>query len=392
MKTFPTFPSGYVIGSNNLDRSSDDLAGASMPLVKSQSEQFKLSQNLNYKEIYGSLEDFKKKNRYLINETIIKFLNVSDQNSNISNPEFEFSNNVNSPDGIKQNKKTLGNFYKINKLPIGTSHQKNKLLLGEFLVYGDQISPSLSVTKAGQIIHINNKKVTLRHGQPIFVSPKAILHKYDTDFIEEQSPVITLSYQQLKTGDIIQGIPKVEQFFEARTTKRGRLFRDSLKNLLKGLFKRYCSKGQPSDQAVRQSFYKIQQIIVDGVQRVYRSQGVSIADKHLEVIVKQMTSKVRITEGGQTGFFPGEIVDLNFIEQVNTLLMRKITYEPLVLGITKASLEVDSFLSAASFQQTTRVLSNAALSRKKDFLKGLKENVILGNLIPAGTGYLVYLD
>ena len=383
-----------MIGSNSLNfniKLKNNLSKTNL-LNKSQSEQFKLSQNLNYKEIYGSLEDFKKKNRYLINETIIKFLNVSDQNSNVSNPEFEFSNNFNSSEGIKQNKKTLGNFYKINKLPIGTSHQKNKLLLGEFLVYGDQISPALSVTKAGQIIHINNKKVTLRHGQPIFVSPKAILHKYDTDFIEEQSPVITLSYQQLKTGDIIQGIPKVEQFFEARTTKRGRLFRDSLKNLLKGLFKRYCSKGQPSDQAVRQSFYKIQQIIVDGVQRVYRSQGVSIADKHLEVIVKQMTSKVRITEGGQTGFFPGEIVDLNFIEQVNTLLMRKITYEPLVLGITKASLEVDSFLSAASFQQTTRVLSNAALSRKKDFLKGLKENVILGNLIPAGTGYLVYLD
>ena len=84
-------------------------------------------------------------------------------------------------------------------------------------------------------------------------------------------------------------------------------------------------------------------------------------------------------------------MDLNVVEEVNSLLMRKISYEPLVLGITKASLEVDSFLSAASFQQTTRVLSNAAISKKKDFLKGLKENVILGNLIPAGTGYLVYL-
>lgn len=254
-----------------------------------------------------------------------------------------------------------------------------------------QISPFVAVTKSGQIIHINNQKVTIRQGQPIFVSPKSILHKYDGDFIDEQSPVITLSYQQLKTGDIIQGIPKVEQFFEARTTKRGRLFRDSLSNLLKGLFKRYRSK-LPLDQAVRQSFYKIQQIIVDGVQRVYRSQGVTIADKHLEVIVKQMTAKVRIIEGGQTGFFPGEIVDLDFVEQVNSLLMKKIIYEPLVLGITKASLEVDSFLSAASFQQTTRVLSKAAISKKKDFLKGLKENVILGNLIPAGTGYLVYLD
>jgi len=374
-------------------------------------------QVLNYKEIYLSLENLKKKNQYFINDTIIKFFNVLE--SADSQSEKHADNNIATSIGNNQQNEHLNatskkeweyehsqggcpswkpvpvpknNFYKINKLPIGMAQQKNKLLIGEFLVYGDQISTSLAVTKAGQIIHINKKKITLRQGQPIFVSPKSILHKYDSDFVEEQCPVITLTYQQLKTGDIIQGIPKVEQFFEARTTKRGRLFRDSLTNLLKGLFKRYCSKGQPLDQAVRQSFYKIQQIIVDGVQRVYRSQGVSIADKHLEVIVKQMTSKVRILEGGQTGFFPGEIVDLNFVEEVNTLLMRKITYEPLVLGITKASLEVDSFLSAASFQQTTRILSNAALSRKKDFLKGLKENVILGNLIPAGTGYLVYLD
>jgi hypothetical protein len=385
--------------------------------------------NFNYKEIYFSLENLKKKNQYVINDTIIKFLNILDSN-NISKEDTDISvlaadfqaDNLpfssenppypapcppagmepapaskslidlgkNLPKSIKPNNDQIN--FKLNKLPMGMSQQRNRFLLGEFLVYGDQISPYLAVTKPGQIIHINNKKITMRQGQPIFVSPKAILHKYDTDFIEEQSPIITLAYQQLKTGDIIQGIPKVEQFFEARTTKRGRLFRDSLANLLKGLFKRYCSKGQPIDQAVRQSFYKIQQIIVDGVQRVYRSQGVSIADKHLEVIVKQMTSKVRIIEGGQTGFFPGEIVDLNLVEEVNSLLMRKITYEPLVLGITKASLEVDSFLSAASFQQTTRVLSNAAISKKKDFLKGLKENVILGNLIPAGTGYLVYLN
>jgi hypothetical protein len=284
-------------------------------------------------------------------------------------------------------------------------------LLGDFIVSGDSLilNSTLSnneinslnkeqenkvrsaVTNSGQIIHLNKEKITIRKGQPLFVSPKAILHKFDGDFIDPKSPVITLSYQRLKTGDIVQGIPKIEQFFEARTTKRGRLFRDSLPNLLKALFKRYLQK-LPLDKAVRQSFYKIQQIIVDGVLRVYRSQGVTIADKHLEIIVKQMTSKVRILEGGQTGFFPGEIVDLDFVEQVNQLLMKKIQYEPLVLGITKSSLEVDSFLSAASFQQTTRVLSGAAIARKKDFLKGLKENVILGNLIPAGTGYLVFLN
>ena len=213
----------------------------------------------------------------------------------------------------------------------------------------------------------------------------------DGDFVDEQSSVITLAYQQLKTGDIVQGIPKIEQFFEARTTKRGRLFRDSLENLLKAIFNRYNTK-LPRDQAVRQSFYKIQQIIIDGVQRVYRSQGVTIADKHLEVIVKQMTSKVRITFGGTTGYLPGELCDLYDIELINKDIRPKILYEPIVLGITKASLEVKSFLSAASFQQTTRVLTKAALSRKTDYLNGLKENVILGNLIPAGTGYLVYLD
>jgi hypothetical protein len=270
-------------------------------------------------------------------------------------------------------------------------------LLGDFYVIGDQICDSpteteqVAVQVSGQIIHYNNKKITLRRAQPIFISPKGILHKFDGEFIDPKAPVITLSYQRLKTGDIIQGIPKVEQFFEARTTKRGRLFRDSLPSLLKALFKRYQSK-MSQEQAVRQSFYKIQQIIVDGVHRVYKSQGVTISDKHLEVIVKQMTSKVRILDGAQTGFFPGEVVDLSFVEKINQFLIKKITYEPLVLGITKASLEVDSFLSAASFQQTTRVLSQAAIYRKKDFLKGLKENVILGNLIPAGTGYLVYLD
>jgi len=286
-------------------------------------------------------------------------------------------------------------------------------LLGDFLVYGDDINQkninenlskgvqeplklftfrnSQAVQTSGQIIHYNNEKITLRRSQPIFISPKAILHKFDGDFVNPKAPVITLSYKQLKTGDIIQGIPKVEQFFEARTTKRGHLFRDSLPSLLKGLFKRFLVF-LPLDLAVRQSIYKIQQIIVDGVLRVYKSQGVTIADKHLEVIVKQMTGKVRILEGAQTGFFPGEVLDLCFVEKINRFLIKKVTYEPLVLGITKASLEVESFLSAASFQQTTRVLSQAALYRKKDFLKGLKENVILGNLIPAGTGYLVFLD
>jgi hypothetical protein len=363
-----------------------------MILTKEDQVAFYLPVMQSMKDIYFSLENLKKKNQYVINDVVINYLNILEKNNMGSclpkaKAETALHNLPEDTNIAYDNEISI----KINKLPAGKAQQTSKLSIGEFIVYGDQISPTVAIPKSGQIIHINNKKITIRQGQPIFVSPKAILHKYDGDFIDAQSSVITLAYQQLKTGDIIQGIPKVEQFFEARTTKRGRLFRDSLSNLLKGLFKRYRSK-LPLDQAVRQSFYKIQQIIVDGVQRVYRSQGVTIADKHLEVIVKQMTSKVRIIEGGLTGFFPGEIVSLDFIERINSFLTKKIIHEPLVLGITKASLEVDSFLSAASFQQTTRVLSKSAISRKKDFLKGLKENVILGNLIPAGTGYLVYLD
>jgi hypothetical protein len=249
-----------------------------------------------------------------------------------------------------------------------------------------QANIDVGLKTPGQIIHMNTRKVTLRRGQPLFLSPHAILHTLNGDFVEKNSPIMTLPFRVLTTGDIVQGIPKIEQLFEARSTKNGRFFKESLPSFLAALFQSY--KNRPLDQAVRQSFYKVQQIIIDGVQRVYRSQGVTIADKHIEIIVKQMTSKVLVIKSGQTGFLPGEILDLELVEKINVSLIRKIWYEPIVLGITRASLEVDSFLSAASFQQTTKVLSRAAISKKKDFLKGLKENVIVGNLIPAGTGYI----
>lgn len=284
-----------------------------------------------------------------------------------------------------------GKVYRIKGLTGGLLDLNRKKRLGEFMLYGETLTENVGLPFSGQIIHCSQSKVTVRKGQPILLSPKAIFHQYSGDFVKKGQSIITLPYERLKTGDIVQGIPKVEQFFEARTTKAGKLFRDSIPNLLKGLFHHY-RKRLPLEKAVRQSFYKIQQILVDGVQRVYRSQGVSIADKHIEVIVRQMTANVKILNGGQTGFFPGEIIDLDFVEDINRFLLRKITYEPLILGITRASLESDSFLAAASFQQTSKMLSRAALYSKRDFLRGLKENVIVGNLIPAGTGYLVHAN
>ena len=130
--------------------------------------------------------------------------------------------------------------------------------------------------------------------------------------------------------------------------------------------------------------------VIDEVQDVYRLQGVKINDKHIEVIVRQMLRRVRITDAGDTGFIQGEQVEradvLNENERIVTEDKRPATYEYVLLGITKASLSTDSFISAASFQETTRVLTEAAILGKRDELRGLKENVIVGRLIPAGTG------
>ena len=116
-----------------------------------------------------------------------------------------------------------------------------------------------------------------------------------------------------------------------------------------------------------------------------------IADKHIEVIIKQMTSKVRVTGGGDTTLLPGEILDIGQAEIITGASINSNeeppTYQPMLLGLTKASLNSDSFISAASFQETTRVLTEAAIEGKKDWLNGLKENVIIGRLIPAGTGF-----
>lgn len=138
----------------------------------------------------------------------------------------------------------------------------------------------------------------------------------------------------------------------------------------------------------------VQNYLIKEVQKVYRMQGVEIADKHIEVIVRQMLRKVKIVEQGDTDLLPGTFVDVNEFEQANrqAFVAGKMpsVARPVLFGITKASLETDSFLSAASFQETTRVLTDAAIKGKIDRLLGLKENVIIGKLIPAGTGMSRY--
>jgi DNA-directed RNA polymerase subunit beta' len=136
---------------------------------------------------------------------------------------------------------------------------------------------------------------------------------------------------------------------------------------------------------------ELQEHLVNEVQEVYRLQGVTINDKHVEIIVRQMLRKVRITEPGDTNFLWGEQVDKLEFEEENERVEKKggkpAEAQPVLLGITKASLETESFLSAASFQDTTRVLTEAATRARVDYLHGFKENVIMGHIIPAGTGF-----
>ena len=267
-----------------------------------------------------------------------------------------------------------------------TENKKIKSNIGQLINYGEEIANEIGVVHSGQVIVIEKNKITLRKAQAVLFYSQGISHVEQNQWVDKSSPLLTLSYQKLVTGDIVQGIPKIEQFFEAPSTKEGEPLQDSLQIKLKKSFQLY-KKQYSLPKAVRKSLQEIQEILVEGIQKVYLSQGVLIADKHLEVIIRQMTSKGKILDAGDTGLLRGEYVSLDRIENVNlSTYGQKALYEPAVLGITQASLDSDSFISAASFQETTRVLSRDTIIGKTDFLRGLKERVVLGDLIQAGTG------
>ena len=236
-------------------------------------------------------------------------------------------------------------------------------------------------------------------------------------------------------GDITQGLPRVEELFEARKpkglaiiteikgvatirdTKKKRevIVTDSESGVSKTYLIPYGSRikiidGQelaagdeltegsvnPHDILRIKGVPDVQDYLLREVQRVYRLQGVEISDKHIEVIVRQMLKKVRVEENGDTDMLPGALVNILDFEDINAQMeaegKRPAEGKRILLGITKASLATDSFLSAASFQETTKVLTDAAIKGKVDHLIGLKENVLIGKLIPAGTGMKCYSD
>lgn len=260
----------------------------------------------------------------------------------------------------------------------------------------------------------------------------------NSEFIETGETIGLLNLEKEITGDIVQGLPRIEEILEARkknliikklptSQKKGLLVQKTSLDqnfefrklgttvkendkinphkLLKVYFNYYgltkfftCDRTKKvhfnrliqNYEGSYKTFKKVQLFILNSVQSVYQSQGVTINDKHLEVIIKQMTTKVLITFEGSTPLLRREVIDLYHIQYINQVMesqsKQPAYYVPLLLGITKAALNNPSFISAASFQETTRVLTKAAIEGRIDWLRGLKENIIIGHLIPAGTG------
>ena len=289
---------------------------------------------------------------------------------------------------------------------------------------GGDVSPV-----SGKVVSVGKSGVVIRMGRPYLISPGTQLQVDAQSLVLRGDILATLLYERQKTGDIVQGLPRVEELLEGRKPKDcailaeydgvaeieiedevPRLFlvsdeegRKEIKFAIDASIvvqnKEKITKGQPLTSGPLNPHDVIrlcgpeaaQQYLVDEVQRVYRSQGVEIADKHIEIIVRQMTKKVKVLEAGDTNLLPGELIEVQTFENANKKVREnggeEATCEHMLLGITKASLNTESFISAASFQETTRILTEAAVDGKKDLLRGLKENVIIGRLIPAGTGF-----
>lgn len=335
-----------------------------------------------------------------------------------------------------------------DRFSVDLGNDRPQVKVGDLLVSGATVTDNLNLEESGQVVAIEGNKLVLRHARPYRVSPGAILHVDDGSLVQRGDNLVLLVFERAKTGDIIQGLPRIEELLEARKPKEACLLNrrpgtaqviyeedesveiriieddgtiseykpnsgqnvlvvdgqrvDVAEPLTDGpanpheILESWFEFLQPSGtyEAALTAFQNVQTFLVNEVQSVYQSQGIDISDKHIEVIVRQMTSKVKIDDGGDTTMLPGELIELRQVEQVNEAMSitggAPAQYTPMLLGITKASLNTDSFISAASFQETTRVLTEAAIEGKSDWLRGLKENVIIGRLIPAGTGFNAY--
>lgn len=259
--------------------------------------------------------------------------------------------------------------------------------LGQLICENICIVKNAPHLESGQVILVQVDSVVIRLAKPYLATPRATVHGHYGEILYQGDTLITFIYEKSRSGDITQGLPKVEQVLEVRSIdsismnleKRVRGWNDHITRIL----------GMPWAFLIGAELTIVQSRIslVNKIQKVYRSQGVQIHNRHIEIIVRQITSKVLVSEDGMSNvFLPGELIGLLRAERVGRALEEGVCYRALLLGITRASLNTQSFISEASFQETARVLAKAALRGRIDWLKGLKENVVLGGMIPVGTG------
>nr|YP_010940352.1 RNA polymerase beta'' subunit [Eremurus zoae]WLR81295.1 RNA polymerase beta'' subunit [Eremurus zoae] len=246
------------------------------------------------------------------------------------------------------------------------------------------------IKKSGQIliVHFNSNSLVIRSAKPYLATLGATVHGHYGETLSEGDTLVTFIYEKSRSGDITQGLPKVEQILEVRSIgsismnfeRRFEGWNERIPGIL----------GIPWGSLIGAELTIAQSRIslVNKIQKVYRSQGVQIHNRHIEIIIRQVTSKVLVSEDGMSNVFsPGELIGLLRAERAGRALDEAICYRAILLGITRASLNTQSFISEASFQETARVLAKAALRGRIDWLKGLKENVVLGGIIPVGTGF-----
>lgn len=251
-------------------------------------------------------------------------------------------------------KKKIGGFIKLNK--------KNK------------------IKYRGQITEIRENFKIIKKALPYFISENSNLNVKNNQLIEKNKTIFNLIYKKEKTKDIVEGLPKIEEILEAKKKEKKQV---KIKRYLDLYKKKLIQKN-----AINKVIKKIQLNTLKKIQKVYTSQDVKLAEKHIEVVIREMTSKAIIKNIGESNFITGELVDIKQIEKINKYIKKKIIYEPIVLGISQIPKFSNSFVSGICFQETTRLLIKSAISGKIDWLKGLKENIIIGNLIPTGTGYI----
>nr|YP_010229124.1 RNA polymerase beta'' subunit [Clivia gardenii]QST20451.1 RNA polymerase beta'' subunit [Clivia gardenii] len=244
------------------------------------------------------------------------------------------------------------------------------------------------IKKSGQILIVHVDSLVIRSAKPYLATPGATVRGHYGETLSEGDTLVTFIYEKSRSGDITQGLPKVEQILEVRSIGSISM---NLERRVEGWNERIPRiLGIPwgfligAELTIAQSRISL----VNKIQKVYRSQGVQIHNRHIEIIVRQVTSKVLVSEDGMSNvFLPGELIGLLRAERAGRALDEAICYRAILLGITRASLNTQSFISEASFQETARVLAKAALRGRIDWLKGLKENVVLGGIIPVGTGF-----